>query len=347
MIQGHGNNLYHYPKEQIRADFSSNIAFNNKSARIMEHLQTQLPLIANYPDPEATQLRELLAQHHQLSASHILVTNGSAEAFYLIAHHLSRYNSCKTLIITPSFAEYEDSCRLYEHELHFCPIPEWASQELQHYQSLWLGYPNNPDGHLINPNDLAELSQRHPHCHFIIDCAYQELTRACAPLPQPLGNQIHIHSLTKSFGIPGIRLGYIIAPPLLIAQLREMRPPWSVNALSLCAGEYIMRHYEELLFDREELLAESRYLQGELAKLDGLRVHPSESNFFLCELRHASPVDALQDYLIREQGILIRHAGNFRGLGARHFRLATQSRQKNNLLIRALQEWNSTTPSSR
>ncbi len=346
MIQGHGNNLYHYQQGEIRADFSSNIAFNNKSERIIEHLQTQLPLIANYPDPEATQLRELLAEHHQLSANRILVTNGSAEAFYLLAHHLSRHRSCKTLILTPSFAEYEDSCRLYGHELSFAPIHEWAAQDLYDQQSVWLGYPNNPDGTVIAPAEIAAQSASYPHCRFIIDCAYQELTEAAAPLDPPLENEVHIHSLTKSFGIPGIRLGYIIASAPLIAQLEAMRPPWSVNALSLAAGVYIMQHYDELLFCREELMAETRYLQEEIAKLDYLRVHPSSCNFFLCELAHGPTADALQDYLIAEHGILLRHAGNFRGLDARFFRIAAQSREKNDHLIQALQQWNSTTPSS-
>lgn len=340
MIHGHGNNLYHFEKGAIRADFSSNIAFNNKSRTVIEHLRSKMELIENYPDPECRELGELIAQSHQLSPANILVTNGSAEGFYLLAHYLARkHPSCRTRILTPSFAEYEDSCHLFEHELCFSDLSGFAALDLSSCQSLWLGCPNNPDGTRISDEDIALQCQANPQCHFVFDCAYHELSTSSELAPSLLPNQIITHSLTKSFGIPGLRLGYIIASEATIAELSVMRAPWSVNALSIEAGLFILRHYQELLFDHEELMAESRFLQAQMAPIAGIEIQASGCNFFLCQVQDGRDASQLQEYLIAEHGILIRHAGNFRGLSPQHFRIAAQSRDKNLQLISALQAW--------
>ncbi len=342
MIKGHGNNLYHFDKGAIHADFSSNIAFNNKSQQIIEHLRGQLELIQNYPDPETCELSELIAQSHGLKRENILVTNGSAEAFYLLAHWISRrQEGARSLVLTPSFAEYEDSCQLFEHEMNYAPITEFAHCDMSGYSSVWLGCPNNPNGYRVSDADIAEQCAKNPKCQFVFDCAYHELSTTTELSSELLENQIITHSLTKSFGIPGIRLGYIIASDATIAELQEMRAPWSVNALSIEAGLYILRNYRDLLFNPDELMGESFFLQQEIAAIDGIEVQPSACNFFLCELRDGRSACELQDYLIAEQGLLIRHAGNFRGLSDKHFRIAAQSRDKNLLLIQALQSWSS------
>ncbi len=342
MIHGHGNNLYHFDKGAIRADFSSNIAFNNKSRRIMEHLRDKLELIQNYPDPETRELRELLAAKHQLSPDNILVCNGSAESFYLLAHYIaSKHEVARSHIFTPSFAEYEDSCQLFKHQLSYSDLSGFSQMDLSGIHSVWLGCPNNPDGTRLRDEDITAQCRANPQCHFIFDCAYHELSTTSELASAHLDNQIITHSLTKSFGIPGIRLGYIIATASTIAELQGMRAPWSVNALSLDAGKFILQNYEELMFDHDELMAESQFLQAELRAIDGISVTPSACNFFLCELTDGRNATQLQDYLILEHGLLIRHAGNFRGLSENHFRIAAQSRDKNLQLINALRTWSS------
>ena len=99
--------------------------------------------------------------------------------------------------------------------------------------------------------------------------------------------------------------------------------------------------YHELLPDAQELLSESRFLQEELTGIDGLAIERAGTNFFLCALSDGRTASELQRYLIAEHGLLIRHAGNFRGLGEEHFRLAAQNREYNIRLIQALQSWRS------
>lgn len=338
MINGHGNNLYNYAKGEIKIDFSSNIAFNNQSDRIIEFLKDNLVAIKNYPDPCANTLRDKIAIHHHVKPQEILVTNGSAEAFYLIAHFL-RKKGCRTLIHTPAFAEYEDSCKLYNHDLHYKNIDNFVSTDFTDFGSTWLGKPNNPNGYCIKSDLILEKCQQYPNCYFIVDKAYNDLSDTIEFETYIPPNLVLVNSLTKSFGIPGIRLGYVIASEEIIEKLQAMCPPWNVNSLSLIAGEYIMDNYKSLQPNIDELLDESRSMQAQIDAIDGFKVLSSTCNFFLCEINSKQSAKQLKKHLIDSHGILIRDASNFRGLSDNYFRIAVQNKIANEQLVKALKQW--------
>ncbi len=342
MIEGHGNDRYNYG-DRIKIDFSSNIAFNNKSSLIIEYMSKHLAAIKNYPDPSARVLSEKIATHHAVAKDNILVVNGSAEAFYMVAHLLSSSKS-KTLIFTPSFAEYEDSCKVYGHNIDFIGIEQYHKVDYSRYSNVWIGTPNNPNGFRVTIKEIANLAKKHSDTCFVVDRAYNDLSSSKdeAAMGTLAPNIILINSLTKSFGIPGIRLGYVIANEEFIKKIQNLRAPWSVNALSLVVGEYVMDNYDSLYVDIDELLAESSYLQTEISNIEGIEVIESDCNFFLCKIQKDCKAEELHSYLVQKHGILIRNASNFRGLTDRHFRIAAQTRQENIQLIKALREWTTT-----
>ncbi|MFI3264410.1 MAG: aminotransferase class I/II-fold pyridoxal phosphate-dependent enzyme [Rikenellaceae bacterium] len=343
MISGHGNNIYQYDSEKITADFSSNIAYNNHSSKILNFLAGNLDCFCNYPDPMAERLTAQVADRVGANPDQVIITNGSAEAFYLVAHMLSASTednvACRTLITTPSFAEYEDSCQLYKHEISYIDLENFDSIDLTNFDSLWLASPNNPDGYRVSLCKIFKTARENEKCKIILDRAYNNLSSQaeyCRELPE---NVILIESFTKFYGVPGLRLGYIVASAEIIAQVNRMRPPWSVNSLSLVAGEYIISHQDELKINCDELIGESQYLQESIANIGGFNVTPSQCNFFLVEITSGKSAEELYTYLLENYGILIRNASNFRGLTPRHFRIAALERGKNNKLIEALQQW--------
>lgn len=345
MIDGHGNDRYNYG-DRITIDFSSNIAFNNNANAIIEMLRDNLCAIKNYPDPRAKLLVEKIAQRHSVKNNEILVANGSADAFYIIAHLIAtdKQNAINSLILTPAFAEYEDSCRAHNHSLHFSDINEWQTIDYSQYDSVWIGTPNNPDGYRIRMEEITTLAAKYPNCLFVIDRAYNDLSASheTERVGEVSANIILSYSLTKGFGIPGIRLGYVVASSSRINRMNALMPPWSVNALAQVVGCYALDNCESLMMNRSELLAESEYLQQKVASINGFQVSPSDCNFFLCQLQNGRTAAELRQYLIDNYGILIRNASNFRGLTEKHFRLAAQSRADNDKLINALTEWTST-----
>ncbi|MDO4695178.1 histidinol-phosphate transaminase [Porphyromonas sp.] len=335
MIHGHGDDAYKY-LNKIIGDFSSNVPYCHHGDQVAEHIKDNLRCIHNYPDPSASKLTALLKDHHQLtSANDLLVTNGSAESFYLLGH---LFESQRSIVTYPSFAEYEDACTLYKHKIEFVPIEALATTKIHQSKTIWFALPNNPDGFIIPIDAVEELCRKNPDTYIIVDSAYSELCPGISPivkLHDQYPNLITIHSLTKTFAIPGLRLGYVIASAKIISQLKHFRLPWSVNSVALIAGEFIVKNYDALQPDAEALCKESRQFQKKLSQIDGIEVVPSQCSFFLCRLKKGTSAE-LKEYLVAQHGLLIRNADNFRGLTNQHFRISTQGEERNDLLCQAI-----------
>ncbi len=336
MITGHGNDIYDFG-DKVIADFSSNIPYRNASGRIAAHLAGSLRLIGNYPDPHARRLTRQIAAHHGIPEASVLVTNGSAEAFYLLAHLFAGRRSA---IAFPAFAEYEDACRLHRHDLSFLPLRQLHPDSRFEADAVWFALPNNPDGTTVAPETVESLCRNNPDAFFIVDNAYGELCPQCRPI-MPLhknhANLISVHSLTKTFAIPGLRLGYLVADESVVSRLQLLRTPWTVNVPAQEAGSFVMENYRDLLPDSEALCRESASLQHCLARIPELEVTPSPCNYFLVRLKKGTAAE-LKTRLIEQHGILIRDASNFRGLTPAHFRLAVQEADKNRMLVNVLRE---------
>jgi threonine-phosphate decarboxylase len=201
----------------------------------------------------------------------------------------------------------------------------------------WLCNPNNPTGEVYPLEKIQILSRRH---HWlVIDQSYEDCTSCEMLSPQEsigMQNVIQIHSMTKRFSIPGLRLGYITAPAPVISRLRTNYRPWAVNALAIEAGKWLITHQdpnEQYLMD--ELLAEAQLVVKKLSGIFGIHVYPTKTNFMLCSIRQSSALE-LKTYLLEKHLFLIRDASNFEGLKACHFRIAAQQPEYNDELIKAI-----------
>lgn len=335
MIFGHGNDLHNY-KQEIKADFSSNMVNGDLPADLKNHLVKQLNSIRNYPDPRSENLKKAIAQQHQIRIENIHIGNGSTEIFYQLAQ---AYEKSDSLIIEPSFSEYEDACKRYNHSLSFSLKPE--SKSISNTDIVWLGNPNNPDGKITSCEEIKNLCRKHKHTYFVIDEAYADLClnfESAIPLIQNFSNLIVIRSLTKSFAIAGLRLGYLIAHPQIVNNINRFGIPWGVNVLAQEAGSFILRNLKNLLPDIFSIIQSSHSFQKALQKIPELEVISSDCNFFLVELKKGNAA-GLKNYLIEEYGFLIRDASNFRSLKPTHFRLASQTAALNALLVKAIEQW--------
>ena len=354
MINGHGDDIYQYGG--IRCNFSSNISPLIDTSPLRQHLAERLTLINHYPEPDAYSLEVLIAAKHGISPNEVLVTSGATDAIYLIAQTL---RSERTFAVKrPTFSEYADACRMYGYE----EAPKAASKRehsdacisyAEHEQARtkfkagavrWLCNPNNPTGELRTTDTVKVLSRRH---HWlIIDQSYEDYTwepLLSAQTAIDMQNVIVIHSMTKRFAIPGLRLGYIIAPSAVTRRLRANYRPWAVNALAIEAGHWLLEdegehHSSEEPYYREEmklLLAQTRYLRERLRNIFGIHVYPTSTNFMLCSIRQSTAAE-LKEYLLAHHGFLIRDASNFEGLKDCHFRIATQLPEFNTELVEAI-----------
>ncbi|GLU50628.1 threonine-phosphate decarboxylase [Dyadobacter frigoris] len=335
MLQGHGDDSYRY-SNKIIADFSTNVWYGGEPSGLKEYIFSQWSTINRYPEVMAESLSEMVASHHKLNSDQVLINSGTTESIYLIAQ---AFSGKRTTIVTPAFAEYEDACKLYHHDLAFLP---WSKiQELPALSTdlVFICNPNNPTGETFP--QLENWVQQNPKTLFVVDEAFIDFTEqinSSIPLINQYPNLLIMHSLTKAYAIPGLRLGYVVASGDLISKLKIIKQPWTVNTMALQAGKFIFENYQQIQIPLKNLLMEKERFAQKLSQNPASKIHKSTTHFFLAETLKGDAAE-LKQFLIEKYGLLIRDASNFRDLTKQHFRIATLSPEKNNLLIEALEEW--------
>lgn len=326
MIEGHGDDLYRY--SVIESNFSSNICSHPDSRLqpLMEHLASMPALLSHYPEPEAWSLEKMIAERHGIAPQCVIATSGATEAIYLVARVLRT----GAVIPSPTFSEYEKACSLTAYHtytpLSLNTLPKTDSV-------LWLCNPNNPTGEVLSQSEVRQLLRRYQDV--VIDQSYKRYTDIPVMSAQDAVRIRHIvliHSMTKDYCVPGLRLGYIVAAPQQANLFRRYMRPWAVSSLAIEAGKYLLQH-DDLLAQPD--LREAQRLHQRLQQIEGISVAPTHTNFMLCKLKHGTSHD-LKEYLAREHKMLIRDAANFRGLSAPYFRIAAQTPAENDALVAAL-----------
>ena len=334
MINGHGDDIHHYT-HPITSNFSSNVYCGIDHQELFQRLGSKISCLCNYPEPAPVTLETAFADFFQVTGESVCVTNGATEAIYLIAQ---AFRGRKSAVWAPTFSEYADACRLHHHKISYIYTYDSLPADAE---VVWLCNPNNPTGEVRPLSKLKDWISCNPHKLFVIDQSYEAFTLhplysvyEAAALP----NVLLIHSLTKHFAIPGLRIGYLTGHPEILRDIRVQRMPWSVNALAIEAGFYALEQHLSLPFDLVGYLNEKEKFINAWKQIRMVDVWDSDTHFFLLRLRQGK-VAALKDFLVREYGILIRDASNFRGLDESFFRLATQTPRENKMLIQAFMHW--------
>ena len=334
MIEGHGDDLYKYGKK-IVSNFSSNVYNRIDHSGLYQRLNERLSTICSYPEPMPYSLESEIARRYSLTPRQVCVTNGATEAIYLIAQVFQGRISA---VLGPTFSEYADACRVHRHKVK----PFYSLDALpEDGELVWICNPNNPTGEVRNKEDLKALVDSHPDKLFIFDQSYEYFTlksllgiKEAASFP----NVILLHSMTKQYAIPGLRVGYFTASEGLTDDVRCRRMPWSVNSLAIEAAKYLLEEGDGISADIPQLLAERERLTNLLLATGMLEIWPTDTHYMLIKLRMGKAA-ALKDFLAVNHGILIRDASNFEGLDERFFRIATQTPEENDKLVKAISEW--------
>lgn len=321
MIYGHGDYSFH--QEGIRLNFSTNICPLIDHSGLEAHLREKMHLIGSYPEPDALSLRRMIAEREGISPDNIICTAGATDAIYMIAH-MMRGKTAR--IVQPTFSEYEDACRA--NNIEIADNPEADTH------MVWLCNPNNPIGTALSMDELDPMLRNHPEALFIVDMTYERLTTTYVGRPAELlryGNAISIHSLTKHWGVPGLRIGYIVLPTAMRPAIR----PWPIGSLSIEAGKYMITHEEDIRGSIERYMRDDVPTLNLIALLGGYEVYSSSTNFRLVRMSRPNAPELCRR-LAQDYGIAIRDASNFHGLDQHYFRIGSRSKEENLSLIDAL-----------
>lgn len=352
----HGGNItlaskkYGLPRERI-IDFSANINPLGPSKKIHEAITGNLGAIVNYPDPDCTELKETLAGYLGIDSELLLLGNGAAELIYLLV----RVMRCKkALIPAPTFCEYGLAVlsqggevievEMDEEEGFRLPV-EKIKELIPQADMLFICTPNNPTGRLVERGAIEEILERSAFhgVLVVVDEAFMDFVpqRTLYSMMPSVGSSSSLavlYSLTKFFGIPGLRLGSIAAPKDIIKRMNASKDPWNVNTMAQVAGMAGLNDMEHMERTNTLVNMEKLYLYEELQNIPGLCPLPGAANFILLNVSESGLKSGELTELLGRRGILVRDCYGFSGLGGRYIRLAVKNRPENEILLAAIKD---------
>ena len=311
-----------------------------------------LGAIRDYPDRSHAALRRAIAGCHGLDPDLVLPGNGAAELFTWVARDAAAAGV--NLLPAPGFADYGRALRCWNADCREQSLPlHWSATFPQRFPSpadaavLWVCNPHNPTGQLWSRASLEPLLQR--FSLVICDEAFLPLVpdgerQSLIPLLADHDNLVVVRSLTKLFGIAGLRLGYVLTRPERLQRWAGWRDPWPLNGVAAAVGERLLSdpaRYRRWCGKVQRWTArEGAWMQKQLSDLDGVTALPSAANFLLLHGDHS--LGRMRLELEQRHRILLRDCGSFRGLGERWLRIGLQTRRRNRRIVEALRQVQST-----
>ena len=304
--------------------------------------------LRDYPDRHHHRLADLIGNVHGLSASAVLPGNGAAELFTWAARDAAAVGMSSLPV--PGFADYSRALACWDGAMamHCLPL-DWSSVFPQAFSSpgtagaLWICNPHNPTGQLWSRASLEPLLQRYRLV--ICDEAFLSLVpdgekQSLIPLVADHPNLVVIRSLTKLYGIAGLRLGYAVAQTERLQRWAQWRDPWPVNGIASAVAEQLLaspQKYQRWCRRAQAWVAkEGAWMQQQLAQLSGITPMPSAANFLL--IRADQSLVPLREAVEQRHRILLRDCRSFEGLGECWLRIGLQTRRNNRRIIRALRQ---------
>jgi threonine-phosphate decarboxylase len=348
----HGGNVYAFASAlgvelDDVLDFSASINPLGMPRGARLAYRQALHRVMHYPKPYAESLVQALGAHHDVDPACLLAGNGSTQLIYAIAR---AFHPRRVLLIAPLFSEYAAAFRAsgaqIEHFILRPPTFALALESLERklhakpYDTLVMANPNSPTGALTSHEQVSELARlcRRTYTHLIVDETFIDWVEgeSVKQLAARDAKVFVLRSMTKFFALPGLRVGYAIAPPRVIQQLREQIEPWSINVVAQEVGIACLQDRKFIERSRGFLCSERAWLFARLQVIPGLHVFSSQANFLLIQLlRRDITADDLARKLAQDK-LLIRVCGNFVGLGKQFVRIAVRRRAENHRLWEAL-----------
>ena len=289
--------------------------------------------LARYPNQRAA--LGAIAARHRCDPSQVLVTSGAAEAFVLIARALQPR---RVVVVHPQFTEPEIALRTAGHAIERLllepPFVLDPAQVPDDVDLVVIGNPTNPTS-VLHPASVLHALAR-PGRTLVVDEAFAD----CVPdEPESLVTApgvVVVRSLTKTWGLAGVRVGYLLAEPPMVDQLRAAQPHWPVNALALeaCVGCSSPHALAETRAWALSLGVERARLAALLAALPGVHVVPDAQASFLL-VRSARPKVWNP---LRDTGFAVRRGDTFPGLDEHWIRVAVRDAATSTSFVSALQE---------
>lgn len=346
-IQSRYGGYWRYPK---LLDFCYLVNPYYPPKKLMDEMKSNFEiLLTQYPS--GMQVNSLLAaKNFGVHKEHIVVGNGAAELIKCLMTHLEG----RLGMVRPTFEEYPNR---YNKELCEVFMPDnkdfsYSAKDLIQFfkdkdiKNLILINPDNPSGNYLTKDELLILADwsKESNIRFILDESFVDFaeeknsTLIEENILDSYPNMVVVKSISKSYGIPGIRLGVLFSmDEELISEIKKETAIWNINSFAefyMQITEKYNKEYENAL---DKLKAVRHEMINELAKVKGLRVIPSQANYCLAEITNGMSARELTRNLLLKYNLIIKDlSGKIPSDKGQYVRLAIRTREDNNKLLKAL-----------
>ena len=366
----HGGNIFKFAHEQRIEpheviDFSANINPLGPSQRGLSVLEAQLRYISHYPDATNDDVLNAIADTYGVSKDQIVVGNGAAELLYAICR-LPGYTGA--FVPAPGFSEYKEALEasgIPVRDIYYRPreddngkpyfeVPylalETFSAELKGQDGriiVFLGNPNNPDGTLLDKNHIRTVASmlKDANSLLVIDESFidfvgndtlQDNEYSMRSLVNEFDNIIVVHSFTKFYAVPGLRIGAAFSNSQIIDQLNTFIPTWSVNTLAQAYTESTLNDVEYVNRTKQVLREEQHYMYNALDAITGITVYPPSANFILFHIEQEGVTADSINEALKKHNMIVRNCDSYMGLNSQWVRVAIKDHDNNVRLVETL-----------
>jgi len=356
----HGGNVWEVsekhkiPVDQL-IDFSISTNPLGAPKTALESIRQHLNLIHHYPDPNPEWLLEALGKSVGVAPNNVVVGNGSTELIYLF-NEVFLENGYEAVIPVPTFSEYKAAIERFGGNMIFLKcdpannfrlnVEELENSITKKTRIIFLCNPNSPTGWLYEKGDIlriVKLAAENDVLVFVdedyIDFVDDGKRYSMTKYVKDYNNLFVLRSLTKFFGLAGVRIGFGIGSPELVKILKRVIMPWSVNSLAMFAAAEAVKDADFIKRTRL-LVSKSRKEMQEMFKpINWLKVYPSETNFLLVEIIQGDLTSTQLAEGLAKTGLLIRDCKDFDGLNNRFFRATVRRPEENRKLVEQIKSF--------
>jgi histidinol-phosphate/aromatic aminotransferase/cobyric acid decarboxylase-like protein len=332
-----------YATELFLEYFKKEMIDSGKVNALLEFYPSQNNIIAGF-----------IESRLNIESGHIFVGNGAIEAIQAIIH---RYCEGKVMITIPTFSAYYEYATSGQEVVHYnlkkednfrLDVQDYIKQvEKEKPNTIVLINPNNPDGGYIKHDDLLYAIKKlnwvknilidESFIHFAYEDSDMEL-KSIVPNVLKMDNVYVIKSMSKDFGIAGVRCGYAVMSKSKVQDLLKNGYLWNTNGLAeyffrLYARQDFLERYDAV---RRKYITESLFFISELNQIKNIKVYPSRANFVLIELLNGMTATEMTAKLIARFGVYVRNCDDKIGLDGEYIRVAARTQAENKVIIEAI-----------
>ena len=348
----HGGDIY---RNKVTLDYSVNINPLGIPENVKKACQDALEELTHYPDITAQAVKESLKAHFALRDEKILCGNGASELIMAACHAI---RPKKALLMAPGFYGYIDALEAVGAKIHYYQLSETTDflltkdvitviQEMKP-EMMFITNPNNPTGQMVEKEELLEIIEicKRQNTVVVVDECFFEWTekeqnQSLIKDVEEYDNLFILRAFTKSFAIPGVRLGYAICKDTdRFRKIEKQLPEWNLSVIAQRAAVAALEEVDYLEETRKVISKQRQYLLEELQAL-GFKVYPSRANYMLffdkAYEKHVGEGKELYHALLEKQ-TLIRDCSDYYGLGKGYYRVAVKTHNENEILISQIKE---------